>query len=258
MERQKNPFSNDKLNPYERVRPHWPQVFVHRVLGDILAPGANVVELGAGTGFLTRHLLSFPLRVWATDPSVDFAHRLKDACKQELVGFSLSDAINTVLPGDFSPAAIVSGNAHHWFADGPAAYSKLYEVWRQNLARNAFVVIYFLKIREDSDVAIAVDNILVDASQEYQHTRFRIINSESFSKYAFDPRDELQSKSINEAIEVSLFGFEEFELWLRSHSYFNDRIMHVSKAALKTFWDEYANDDELILQYRLFAYVGQL
>jgi SAM-dependent methyltransferase len=95
---------------YERARPEYPLEAARWLVGD----GAEtVVEIGAGTGKLTRALAQLGLHVAAVDPD----ERMLDVLR----GLGLrgvETAIGTAegLPADDGSAdAVVAGSAFHWF-----------------------------------------------------------------------------------------------------------------------------------------------
>ena len=99
---------------YELGRPEWPEELLDRVIADLgLAPEAAVLDLGAGTGKLTRALVPRFARVVAVEP--DDAMR---AVLEEVVPGAESRAGNAeVIPlGDDEVDAAFSGEAFHWFA----------------------------------------------------------------------------------------------------------------------------------------------
>ena len=66
---------------YEQGRPEWPEELLDRVVSELgLGPQAEVLDLGAGTGKLTRSHVPPFARVVAVDPD--------DAMRQVLVGSS--------------------------------------------------------------------------------------------------------------------------------------------------------------------------
>ncbi len=103
---------------YHRGRPGYPQdaiALLVRHLG--LGPGVAVLELGAGTGKLTRHLAATGASVTAVEPVAD----MRRVLVERVPGVTTLDAVAEALPvGDGSVDAVVAGQAFHWFATGPA------------------------------------------------------------------------------------------------------------------------------------------
>ena len=100
---------------YDRVRPRYPDALVDRACGIAgLGPGDPVLEIGCGTGQLTRSLLARALRVTAVEPGGNLlrlaGQNLDSAGAVEFVNARFEDA---VLPrGHFR--AVFSASALHW------------------------------------------------------------------------------------------------------------------------------------------------
>ena len=110
---------------YERGRPDYAPGTVPLVVERLrLAPGARVLDLAAGTGRLARPLLAAGMDVVAVEPLADMRAFLAGAIGAERVLDGRAEAIP--LP-DRSLAAVVVGNAWHWF-DGPRAVVELARV----------------------------------------------------------------------------------------------------------------------------------
>jgi SAM-dependent methyltransferase len=110
---------------YERGRPDYAPGTVPLVVERLrLAPGARVLDLAAGTGRLARPLLAAGMDVVAVEPLADMRAFLAGAIGAERVLDGRAEAIP--LP-DGSLAAVVVGNAWHWF-DGPRAVVELARV----------------------------------------------------------------------------------------------------------------------------------
>jgi SAM-dependent methyltransferase len=110
---------------YERGRPDYPPAAVAALLERLEAgPGARVVDLGAGTGKLTRRLTSSGATLLAIEPVA--AMRATFARLLPAVPL-LGGAAEAIPLRDGSAQAVVVGTAFHWF-DGPAALAELHRV----------------------------------------------------------------------------------------------------------------------------------
>ncbi len=106
---------NEVAGEYDRHRPSYPDALIDRAceVGH-LGPGAEVLEIGCGTGQLTRSLLARGLRVTAIEPGERLIARareqLPNAGEVEFVNRRLEDA---PLPRA-RYSAVLSGSAIHW------------------------------------------------------------------------------------------------------------------------------------------------
>jgi SAM-dependent methyltransferase len=108
---------------YERGRPSWPAGVVE--LAGVPAP-ATVLELGAGTGKLTRLLASRFARVIAVEPDADMRRLLATLCPDAEVRPGSAEAI----PVEAGAAdAVFAAEAFHWF-DGERALAEVARVLR--------------------------------------------------------------------------------------------------------------------------------
>jgi SAM-dependent methyltransferase len=99
---------------YERHRPGWPPAAVERALTEVRAGASStVVDVGAGTGKLTRELVRRVGRAVAVEPSADMRRRLAELVPGAEVVAGAADAIP--LPDGTADAAFAA-EAFHWFA----------------------------------------------------------------------------------------------------------------------------------------------
>jgi SAM-dependent methyltransferase len=96
---------------YERGRPAYPEA----ALRWSLPPQARaVLDLGAGTGKLTRGLLALGLRVTAVEPLAEMRARIPPEAR------ALDGTAEAIPLPDASVDAVFAGQAFHWFDHGRA------------------------------------------------------------------------------------------------------------------------------------------
>ncbi len=99
----------DVAGAYERGRPGYPEEAVRWLAGD---EPRDVVDLGAGTGKLTRALVALGHRVTAIEPLSEMLELLPAAAPG--AGAILGNAEVIPLPDDFADV-VTSAQAFHWF-----------------------------------------------------------------------------------------------------------------------------------------------
>ncbi len=98
---------------YERGRPSYPQTAIDWLARNLrLGPDATVLDLGAGTGKLTRLLVPTQARVLALEPVEGMREQLQRLVPQAGLVDGTAEAID--LP-DGSVDAVTAGTAFHWF-----------------------------------------------------------------------------------------------------------------------------------------------
>jgi SAM-dependent methyltransferase len=119
---------------YERGRPGYPSEVV-----DIarLPAASTVLDLGAGTGKLTRLLVTTFGRVVAVEPAETMRRRLATLCPEAEV---LAGSAEEIPLADASVDAVFAAEAFHWF-DGERALAEIIRVLRP---RGALVLMWNL------------------------------------------------------------------------------------------------------------------
>jgi SAM-dependent methyltransferase len=112
---------------YERVRPDYPTVAVDLLVSALsLRPGTTVVDLGAGTGKLTRALVPTGARLVGVEPLAAMRAELARAVPSAHAVGGAAEAIP--LRGGTADA-VVAAQAFHWFS-GEEALAEIHRVLR--------------------------------------------------------------------------------------------------------------------------------
>jgi SAM-dependent methyltransferase len=99
---------------YERARPDYPPAAVDWLVEALgVARGDRVLDVGAGTGKLTRPLLERGLHVIAVEPVAGMRGTLERTAAAAHVRAGRAEALPL---GDEQVDAVVAGQAFHWFA----------------------------------------------------------------------------------------------------------------------------------------------
>jgi SAM-dependent methyltransferase len=110
---------------YERHRPEYPEEALRWAAGRLgLAPGVRVLDVGAGTGKLTRGLVALGFEAVAVEPGGPMLAQLREAVPEAEALEGPAEAIP--LP-DASVEAAFAGQAFHWF-DSARALPELHRV----------------------------------------------------------------------------------------------------------------------------------
>lgn len=112
---------------YERGRPDYPPEAMACLVSNLgIGAGSVVVDVGAGTGKLTRRLTETGAKVTAVEPVWD----MRQAFARALPEVAVLDGMAEALPFEAGTVdAVVAGAAFHWF-DGPAALREIHRVLR--------------------------------------------------------------------------------------------------------------------------------
>jgi ubiquinone/menaquinone biosynthesis C-methylase UbiE len=141
---------------YRRARPDYPDATVARLCDRLdVRPGRRVLDLGAGTGVLTRHLLARGADVVAAEPVAGMRRALLEAHP----GAEVVAARAEVLPfRDGAVHAVTAAQAFHWF-DAPRALAEIRRVLRPG---GWLAVVFNIRDLEDPLQAALDDHLRED------------------------------------------------------------------------------------------------
>jgi SAM-dependent methyltransferase len=112
---------------YERARPDYPLAAVDHLVERLgLRPGVTVLDLGAGTGKLTRQLVATGATLVAIEP----VEAMREQLRANVPGVEVIDCTAEEISWpDADADAVVAGQAFHWF-DAPIALIQIHRVLR--------------------------------------------------------------------------------------------------------------------------------
>jgi SAM-dependent methyltransferase len=164
-------FGN-RVENYRRYRPAYPLAVIELIRETSqLQPGANVADIGSGTGIFTRLLLEAGWNVHAVEPNAP----MRQAAEADLTGFSGFHSVDakaeaTALP-DASLSAITSAQAFHWF-DRDVVQAE----FRRILRPGSFAYLIWNERQAGSGFDQAYHAILASLGLEFEGVRDRALN----------------------------------------------------------------------------------
>ncbi len=143
---------------YEFGRPRWPQELIELVVRELeLTVDANVLDLGAGTGKLTRDLVPRFAHVVAVEPDDAMREGLEEVVPEAEALAGSAQAIP--LDAD-SVDAVFSAEAFHWFASDETVA----EIARVLRPRGGFAIFWNIEFGEpEPPLDEAADSLLGEA-----------------------------------------------------------------------------------------------
>ncbi len=175
---------------YERGRPGYPREAVQWLSAELgLRPGRTVLDVGAGTGKLTRELVPSGATVIAVEPVPGMRAVLERVVPETRPLAGTAEALPV---DDESVDAVVVAQAFHWF-DGPAAVAEFHRVLRPD---GRFGLIWNRRLL-DEPIHRAVQEII----EPYRR--------ESPSHYRGEWRAPLEASGLFEAVGETEFPSEQ-------------------------------------------------
>ena len=140
---------------YELGRPRWPEELIDQVAGELeLGSDATVLDLGAGTGKLTRDLVPRFGRVIAVEPDDAMRAVLEEGVPE---AESLAGSAEAIPLPDASVDAVFTAEAFHWFASDESVG----EIVRVLRPRGGLVILWNLDFGDpDPPMGEEVDRVI--------------------------------------------------------------------------------------------------
>ncbi|SNT66121.1 Methyltransferase domain-containing protein [Asanoa hainanensis] len=145
---------------YDRFRPPYPRAALEWAVG---APAPRrVVDLGAGTGILTRGLIAAGYEVTAVEPDPEMRAQLAAATDGRT---ALPGSAEDIPLPDGSVDAVIAGQAYHWF-DPDLAHAEAARVLRPG---GYFAAVW--NLRDAREPWVAALDVITTAAGDREHDR---------------------------------------------------------------------------------------
>lgn len=246
-----NRFTN-RIADYVRYRPSYPAEAIETLQREFeLAPTDLVADVGSGTGISTELLLQTGCRVFAVEPNDAMRsaaeERLRDNPNFHSVGGS---AERTTLP-PHSVDWVIAAQAFHWF-DVDACRAEFTRI----LHTPPRVALLWNNRQTNTPFLAAYEDLLRTYAIDYECVRHEQVDSDGRLERFFAPGWQLRTFP-----NVQHLDYDGLAGRLRSSSYmpgpdhprFTDML-----AALRSTFDEHAENDTVELVYETRLYVGHV
>jgi SAM-dependent methyltransferase len=238
-----------RVEAYARYRPSYPAAAVDLLVNRCgLRPGADVVDLGSGTGILSALLLQRGARVFGIEPNEEMRGYSDRALGGEFRSES-GTAENTHMPDRFFDL-LVAGQAFHWFDPQKARVEAL-----RILKPGAWAALFWNE-RQTGVIPFLEDYeaLLRRYAPEYDAvTRLRA--QEGGISQFFGHRPQLATFPNQQVLD-----FDGLAGRVMSSSYapMPDRPEHEPlMAGLRNVFDSHQRDGKVVFPYRTLVYFGQ-
>jgi len=170
---------SDRVQDYIKFRPGYPKGLIDQ-LGDLLKTheNVNVADVGAGSGILTKLLVSLSDQIYALEPNTEMREAGADLMKGfPNIHFSHGTGEQTGLENK-SIDLITVAQAFHWFDT-----EKAKEEFRRILTVNGVIALIWNDRSIESDFEIGYEQLLIKYGTDYQEVNHKKYSEKVLSAF---------------------------------------------------------------------------
>lgn len=243
---------SDRVENYIKYRPGYPKEILSYLEEEFgFNSKMQVVDIGSGTGILTKLFLEHGNTVYAVEPNDAMRNAAEDLLKKYSRFISIhGTAEQTGLHND-SVDMIVAGQAFHWF--DPVKTKKEF----QRIAKiNSHVVLIWNERQVKSGFEKAYEMFLMQYATDYKEVKHTNITAGKIEAF-YHPHLSTHKTFYNEQI----FDFDGLKGRLLSSSYVpntNHPLYKEMIIALQHLFDKYQDKGKVKIEYETSVYVGEI
>lgn len=243
---------SDRAKAYARYRPSYPVALADHLARYGLRQGAQVLDVGSGTGILSGLLLDRGVEVFAVEPNLAMRLEAERRMGDRREFHSIQGTAEATTLADASVDMIVAGQAFHWFDPLPTRAE-----WTRVLRPSGWVALVWNELAEEEPFAKCyreLANGFVDAQEPPAQRRLANPTAEIASFFA--PRAVERAAFSNEQL-LDLEGLKGRAL---SSSYWpnSGEPLEQSMERLEQLYEAYQVDGKVRFLYRTELFLGRL
>jgi SAM-dependent methyltransferase len=244
---------SSRVDNYIKYRPSYPQALIDHLAGECrLATGAQIADVGSGTGLLAELLLKRGYHVLGVEPNAE----MRGAAERLLVSYpgfvSVTGTAEATTLVDQSVDAVTASQAFHWF-DRDRFRAECVRI----LKPGGYVALIWNDRRIDSSPFLqSYERLLLTYGTDYTSVNHKQIDDQVIAAFFGVGRFQ-QARFDNQ----QLFDFAGLQGRLLSSSYAPEAghpNYQPMIAELRAIFDKYQQGDQVVFEYDTIVYYGQV
>lgn len=246
----KDRFS-DRVENYIKYRPHYPvEILDYLKKENVLDEKTVIADIGSGTGISAELFLKNGNKIYGVEPNKE----MREGAEEYLAAYknfvSIDGSAEHTTLKDSSVGLIAAGQAFHWFDK-----EECKKEFRRILKSTGFVELMWNKRKQDSDLMLEYDNLLVEFGTDYlevrvtnlTHVNFEMFFERGYKTTLFDSEQFLDFEGFKGRLVSSSYapnvGHKNYEPMIKK---------------LEKIFNRYASNGKIKVEYTTQVYLGKV
>ncbi len=238
----------NRVEDYIKYRPRYAQEAIHFILETSnLKQGANIADIGSGTGILTQEWIKRGFKTYAVEPNPKMREAAEHTISSDLFISIDGTAENTTLP-DNSIDLITAAQAFHWFDKRKAK-----KEFKRILKSEGWIALLWNERRKDTPFLKEFEKFIINNSTDYKKVNHVTTASDEVVL------DFLGDDTLHRVFEVAqTFDFEGLFGRYASSSYAfhkGTEVFDQARKNLKRIFDKFQSNGKIDVLYFNHVYL---